>query len=47
MPQAIKNIPVTFLKRIGLLYANFSIVEVKEKHIPHLLINRNILKSIA
>ena len=27
--------------------SNFSIVEIKEKNIPHTLINRNILKSIA
>ena len=26
---------------------NFSIIEIKEKNIPHTLINRNILKSIA
>jgi len=26
---------------------NFSIVEIKEKHLPHSLINRNLLKSIA
>ena len=26
---------------------NFSIVEIKEKNLPHTLINRNILKSIA
>ena len=27
--------------------SNFSIVEIKEKNIPHTFINRNILKSIA
>ena len=27
--------------------SNFSIIEIKEKNIPHALINRNILKSIA
>ena len=26
---------------------NFSILEIKEKNLPHSLINRNILKSIA
>ena len=26
---------------------NFSILEIKEKNLPHALINRNILKSIA
>ena len=26
---------------------NFSIIEIKEKNLPHNLINRNILKSIA
>ena len=35
------------LRRVFENIANFSIVEVKEKNIPHLLINRNILKSIA
>ena len=35
------------LRRIFEDNANFSLVEVKEKNIPHLLINRNILKSIA
>ena len=27
--------------------SNFSIIEIKEKNIPHTIINRNILKSIA
>ena len=35
------------LRRIFEDNANFSLVEVKEKNISHLLINRNILKSIA
>ena len=26
---------------------NFSIIEIKEKNVPHTFINRNILKSIA
>ena len=26
---------------------NFSILEIKEKNLPHTLINRNFLKSIA
>ena len=26
---------------------NFSILEIKEKNLPHTLINRNILKAIA
>ena len=35
------------LRRVFEDNTNFSIIEVKEKNIPHLLINRNILKSIA
>ena len=35
------------LRRVFKDNANFSIIEVKEKNIPHSLINRNILKSIA
>ncbi len=35
------------LRRVFQDNANFSIVEVKEKNIPHFLINRNILKSTA
>ena len=35
------------LRRVFEDNANFSIVEVKEKNIPHISINRNILKSIA
>ena len=35
------------LRRVFEDNTNFSIVEVKEKNIPHLLINKNILKSIA
>ena len=35
------------LRRVFDDNANFSIVEVKEKNIPHISINRNILKSIA
>ena len=35
------------LRRIFADNANFSLVEVKEKNIPHSLINKNILKSIA
>jgi len=27
--------------------SNFSIIEIKEKNIPHSFINRNFLKSIA
>ena len=27
--------------------SNYSIVEIKEKNLPHTLLNRNILKSIA
>ena len=26
---------------------NFSIIEIKEKNLPHTLINRNLLRSIA
>ena len=26
---------------------NFSIVEIKERNLPHTIINRNLLKSIA
>jgi len=35
------------LKKIFENKENFSIVEIKEKNLPHTLINRNILKSIA
>ena len=35
------------LRRVFKDNANFSIIEVKEKNIPHSLINKNILKSIA
>ena len=35
------------LRRVFEDNTNFSIIEVKEKNIPHSLINRNILKSIA
>ena len=35
------------LRRVFEDNTNFSIVEVKEKNIPHFLINRNILKSTA
>jgi len=35
------------LRRVFEDNANFSLVEVKEKNIPHFLINRNILKSTA
>ena len=35
------------LRRVFKDNTNFSIIEVKEKNIPHLFINRNILKSIA
>ena len=35
------------LRRVFGDNTNFSIIEVKEKNIPHSLINRNILKSIA
>ena len=35
------------LRKIFSDSSNFSIIEVKEKNIPNLYINRNILKSIA
>ena len=35
------------LKKIFKNRENFSILEIKEKNLPHTLINRNILKSIA
>ena len=35
------------LRRVFKDNTNFSIIEVKEKNIPHSFINRNILKSIA
>ena len=35
------------LKRVFKDNTNFSIIEVKEKNVPHSFINRNILKSIA
>ena len=35
------------LRKIFTNKENFSILEIKEKYLPHTLINRNILKSIA
>jgi len=35
------------LRKVFSSKANFSILEIKEKNLPHTLINRNILKSIA
>ena len=35
------------LRRVFYHNANFSVIELKEKNIPHFLINRNILKSTA
>ncbi|WP_440613882.1 UDP-3-O-acyl-N-acetylglucosamine deacetylase [Candidatus Pelagibacter sp. HIMB1748] len=35
------------LRKVFLKKENFSIIEIKEKNLPHSLINRNILKQIA
>ena len=35
------------LRKVFLNKENFSIVEIKEKNLPHSLINRSLLKSIA
>jgi len=35
------------LKKVFSDDKNFSIIEIKEKNIPHAFINRNFLKSIA
>ena len=35
------------LRKVFIDQENFSIVEIKEKNLPHTLINRNLLKSIA
>ena len=35
------------LKKVFINKENFSIIEIKEKNLPHTLINRNYLKSIA
>ena len=35
------------LRRVFQNKENFSVVEIKEKSLPHTLINRNFLKSIA
>ena len=36
-----------FLRKIFQAKENFSIIEIKEKNLPHTLINRNFLRSIA
>ena len=35
------------LRKVFLNKENFSIIEIKEKNLPHSLINRSLLKSIA
>ena len=35
------------LRKVFQAKENFSILEIKEKNLPHTLINRNFLKSIA
>jgi UDP-3-O-[3-hydroxymyristoyl] N-acetylglucosamine deacetylase len=35
------------LRKVFANKENFSIIEIKEKNLPHTLINRNLLKSIA
>ena len=35
------------LRKLFLNKENFSIIEIKEKNLPHSLINRSLLKSIA
>jgi hypothetical protein len=36
-----------FLRKVFKDKNNFSIIEIKEKSLPHNLINRNLLRSIA
>ena len=45
--QGVHKLTNQLLRRVFEDNANFSLVEVKERNIPHSLINRNILKSIA
>jgi UDP-3-O-[3-hydroxymyristoyl] N-acetylglucosamine deacetylase len=35
------------LRKVFANKENFSIIEIKEKNLPHTLINKNLLKSIA
>ena len=35
------------LKKVFKNRDNFSIIEIKEKNLPHTLINKNLLRSIA
>lgn len=41
------NLTNQLLKKVFSDDKNFSIIEIKEKNIPHAFINRNFLKSIA
>ncbi len=46
MPQAINNMPVTCLKRMGLLYANFSNKTNKVSIITHIIFITPRAKSV-
>jgi UDP-3-O-[3-hydroxymyristoyl] N-acetylglucosamine deacetylase len=35
------------LRKVFIDKNNFSIIEIREKNLPHTLINRNLLRSIA
>jgi UDP-3-O-[3-hydroxymyristoyl] N-acetylglucosamine deacetylase len=35
------------LRKVFVNKDNFSIIEIREKNLPHTLINRNLLRSIA
>jgi len=41
------NLTNQLLRKVFQNKDNFSILEIKEKNLPHTLINRNLLKSIA
>ena len=37
----------SIIKKVFQNNENFSIIEIKEKNLPHTLINKNLLRSIA
>ena len=41
------NLTNKLLRKIFFDKKNFSILEIKEKNLPHTLINKNLLRSIA
>jgi len=41
------NLTNQLLRKVFQDNANFSIIEIKEKNVPHAFINKNFLKSIA